>query len=258
MAATPQERLALGVAALLLAGGAAARWIRTEPADPALTGPPAVEASARGLAAQVADSVERAERRRAPLAPGERIDPNTAGTDELDRLPKVGPALARRIVEWRGTHGPYRTMADLDSVPGVGPALLRDAGPHLALAPAPAADGGQGTGNRGEETGSRSRDPAGSRVSTRDPSQSAASVADWDRSRKSSAAAGAPAARVDVNRATADELATLPGIGPALARRIVEWRGAHGPFATVDDLEKVPGVGPATVARLRPGATASP
>jgi competence protein ComEA len=63
---------------------------------------------------------------------------------------------------------------------------------------------------------------------------------------------------VDVNRATADELATLPGIGPALARRIVEWRGANGRFSSVDDLEKVPGIGPATVERLRPRVRATP
>ncbi|HEX6369632.1 MAG TPA: helix-hairpin-helix domain-containing protein [Longimicrobium sp.] len=253
MAATPQERLALGVAALLLAGGAAARAVRTEPVDPALTAPPAVEASARGLAAQVADSVERAERRRAPLAAGERIDPNTASADELDRLPKVGPALAQRIVDWRGSHGRFRTMADLDSVPGVGPALLRDAGPHLALAPAPAA-----AGNRERGTENRLREAARRPASTRDPSQSAASVADWGRSRNPSAAADASSAPVDVNRATADELATLPGIGPALARRIVEWRGAHGPFATVDDLEQVPGIGAGTVRRLRSRVRATP
>jgi competence ComEA-like helix-hairpin-helix protein len=235
MAATPQERLALGVAALLLAGGAAVRALRTEPADPALTNPPAVEASASRLAAQVADSVERAERRRAPLAPGERIDPNTASVDELDRLPKVGPALAQRIVDWRQSHGAFRTMADLDAVPGVGPALLRDAGPHLALAPAPA--------------------PAASKE---DSFQTAASVADLDRSPRN-VTAGPPAASVlDVNRATADELAGLPGIGPALARRVVEWRQEHGPFAAVDDLVKVPGIGPATVERLRPRVRATP
>jgi competence ComEA-like helix-hairpin-helix protein len=234
MASTPQERLALGVAALLLAGGAAVRALRTEPAHPALTSPPAAEATAADLAAQVADSVERAERRRAPLAPGERIDPNTAGVDELDRLPKVGPALAQRIVDWRQSHGPFRTMADLDAVPGVGPALLRDAGPHLALAPAP------------------ERPPA------RDSSQTAASVADWDRSPRN-VTTGPPAASVlDLNRATAEELAGLPGIGPALARRVVEWRQQHGPFATVDDLEKVPGIGPATVERLRPRVRATP
>lgn len=233
---TPQERLALGVAALLLAGGATVRALRTEPVPAALTGPPAAEAPASRLAAQVADSVERAERRRAPLAPGERIDPNTAGTDELDRLPKVGPALAARIVEWRQAHGPFRTLADLDSVPGVGPALLRDAAPHLALAPAPAA--------RGE----------------RDSFQPAASVADWDRSPQKDVTHGPPAASspVDVNTATAAELAALPGIGPALARRVVEWRAAHGPFRGVDALNDVPGIGPATVERLRPLVRATP
>ncbi|WP_420127727.1 ComEA family DNA-binding protein [Longimicrobium sp.] len=255
MAATPQERLALGVAALLLAGGAVARTLQTGPADAALTGPPAIEASASKLAAQVADSVERAERRRAPLAPGERIDPNTASADELDRLPKIGPALAQRIVVWRGSHGAFRTMADLDSVPGVGPAVLRDAGPHLALAAAPAGEQGNkepGTRNRGQE-------PAEAPRSARRSSQSAASVADLDRSpRSSSSSAGADGTPVDVNRATADELATLPGIGPALARRIVEWRGANGRFATVDDLDKVPGIGPATVERLRPRVRATP
>jgi competence protein ComEA len=63
---------------------------------------------------------------------------------------------------------------------------------------------------------------------------------------------------VDVNRATADELDTLPGIGPALAERIVEWRGANGRFATVDDLDRVPGIGPATVERLRPRVRTGP
>jgi len=235
MAATPQERLALGVAALLLAAGAGVRALRTEPAPAALAGPPAAEVSASGLAARVADSVERGERRRTPLAPGERIDPNTAGVDELDRLPKVGPALAARIVEWRQAHGRFRTLADLDSVPGVGPALLRDAGPHLALAAAPA------------------------RPSARDSFQEAASVADWKRSPQP-VTSGPPAAAlpVDVNTATAQELAGLPGIGPALARRIVEWRAAHGRFAGVDALEAVPGIGPATVERLRPLVRATP
>jgi len=261
MAATPQERLALGVAALLLAGGAAARTLRTDPADPALTGPPGVESSARALAAEVADSVERAERRSAPLAPGERIDPNTASADELDRLPKIGPALAQRIVDWRGSNGRFETMADFDAVPGVGPALLRDAGPYLALAPAPPGEGNRepGTGNRGAEAGNGARHPAGRAASTRDPSKSAASVADWNRSpQPSPSSPGTASAPVDVNRATAEELATLPGIGPALAGRIVEWRGANGPFASVDDLDRVPGIGPATVERLRPRVRATP
>jgi competence protein ComEA len=55
---------------------------------------------------------------------------------------------------------------------------------------------------------------------------------------------------LNVNRATAVDLEALPGIGPALARRIVADREARGPFATVQALDRVPGIGPALVARL--------
>lgn len=57
---------------------------------------------------------------------------------------------------------------------------------------------------------------------------------------------------LDVNTAPADELAILPGLGPALAGRIVAHRDAHGPFAGLDALLDVPGIGPATLAGLRP------
>lgn len=56
---------------------------------------------------------------------------------------------------------------------------------------------------------------------------------------------------VDVNRATADELEALPGIGPKLAARIVEDRTRRGPFPSVEALDRVRGIGPATVRRLR-------
>lgn len=57
--------------------------------------------------------------------------------------------------------------------------------------------------------------------------------------------------RVDLGRATAGELESLPGIGPALAQRIMEVR-ASGGLARVDDLLAVRGIGPATLERLRP------
>jgi competence protein ComEA len=57
---------------------------------------------------------------------------------------------------------------------------------------------------------------------------------------------------VDLDRAGAAEIARLPGVGPGLARRIVLYREAHGPFASVEGLAAVPGIGPATIAKLRP------
>jgi competence protein ComEA len=60
-----------------------------------------------------------------------------------------------------------------------------------------------------------------------------------------------PAGPVDVNRATADELDELPGVGPATAAAIITERTRNGPFASVDDLDRVPGIGPAKLEALR-------
>lgn len=58
--------------------------------------------------------------------------------------------------------------------------------------------------------------------------------------------------RINVNEAQTHELAAIPGIGPALADRIVAHRLEHGEFASLDDLEDVPGIGPATIELLKP------
>lgn len=57
---------------------------------------------------------------------------------------------------------------------------------------------------------------------------------------------------IDLNRASAEDLAAVPGIGPALAKRIVEYRQANGPFQKVDDLEeKVLGFGEKKVEKIK-------
>ena len=50
------------------------------------------------------------------------VDVNRATAAELERLPRVGPALARRIVAWRETHGRFQSIDDLRHVRGIGPA----------------------------------------------------------------------------------------------------------------------------------------
>ena len=57
---------------------------------------------------------------------------------------------------------------------------------------------------------------------------------------------------VDLNNATPEQLDALPGVGPATAKAIVEYRTRHGRFRTVDDLLSVPGIGPAKLANLKP------
>ena len=61
----------------------------------------------------------------------------------------------------------------------------------------------------------------------------------------------APVGRIDPNRASASELTRLPGIGPALAGRIVADRGRRGAFASPDALLRVRGIGPKTLDRIR-------
>ena len=56
---------------------------------------------------------------------------------------------------------------------------------------------------------------------------------------------------VNVNTADEGTLTLLPGIGPVLARRIVEYRESRGPFSRVEELQRVKGISYATVARLR-------
>ena len=69
------------------------------------------------------------------------------------------------------------------------------------------------------------------------------------------AGGGGAGGLVNVNTADASTLETLPGIGPALAQRIVEHREQNGPFASVEDLTDVPGIGPAKLEALREAAT---
>jgi competence protein ComEA len=62
---------------------------------------------------------------------------------------------------------------------------------------------------------------------------------------------GTPGARVSLSSASESDLDELPGIGPVTARKIVEWRAAHGPFRSVEALDAIPGIGPGRIEQLR-------
>jgi competence protein ComEA len=60
-----------------------------------------------------------------------------------------------------------------------------------------------------------------------------------------------PQAPVSLNSATAEQLDTLDGVGPATASKILEYRRQHGGFRSIDDLGEIPGIGPKRLAALR-------
>ena len=61
-----------------------------------------------------------------PGAPGSgaKVSLASATLDQLDELPGIGPVTAQKILDWRTTHGPFRSVDDLDDVPGIGPARI--------------------------------------------------------------------------------------------------------------------------------------
>ena len=66
---------------------------------------------------------------------------------------------------------------------------------------------------------------------------------------------GASTAPISLGNATAEQLDTLDGVGPATAAKIIQWRAEHGGFSSVDDLGEVPGIGPKKLEALRSQVT---
>jgi competence protein ComEA len=162
-----------------------------------------------------------------------KININTAGVDELNRLPGIGPATAQNIVDHRKENGPFRSIEELVQVKRIGPSLLNKIRNEITVGPlepqpeatAPAAEAGK---------------------------------AEPDKPARPTPAEPAPAGLVDLNTASAEQLETLPRIGPSTAKAILDHRTRNGPFRSVDDLAKVPRIGPKTVERLRPYVTVGP
>ncbi len=127
--------------ALVLAGTGLRLGCGPGPADTGWkppTVPGSTEISTGDLRAAVEEGVLREERAGAPLAAGERIDPNFADETELRRLPGIGPAKATTIVRDRRENGPFRSLEDLERVPGLGEKTVARLAPYLALTSVPA------------------------------------------------------------------------------------------------------------------------
>jgi competence protein ComEA len=94
---------------------------------------PRADLSALNLAAPLADGQHVIVPRRAltgtgavagGAAPGGLVQLSSATIEQLDELPGIGPVTAQKIVDWRTTHGAFRSVDDLDQIPGIGPARV--------------------------------------------------------------------------------------------------------------------------------------
>src|SRR3990172_6777 len=80
-----------------------------------------------------------------------------------------------------------------------------------------------------------------------------AAVQDWPVS--GAAPAGAP---IDINTAALEQLDSLPGIGPVIAQRIIDYRTANGPFASIEQIKEVKGIGDALFEKIKDRITVGP
>ncbi len=234
---TRDERRALLFLAAVAAAGGVIRIAR-RPAPVPAAAAVAPELAGADLVRQASRSL-RAEAEGRPLAPGERVNVDSASAAELERLPRVGKRLAARIVADRGARGPFGSLARLGRVPGVGERLLRDLEPFVSFSGGPSAAAPL-LQLRGPEEARRAERAEGAEGPERPPE------------RVTPAGAAADCAEpISPNQATPEQLACLPGIGPVLAERIVAERGAHGPYREMRDLTRVSGIGPRRIARLK-------
>jgi competence protein ComEA len=156
-----------------------------------------------------------------------RVDINKAGRTELMQLPGIGPGRADKILSYRQSKGGFQRVEDLRRVDGIGEATLTRVKPWLTVV---ADEGDDSIRDEPELLLRKPAVPDTTKLSTKKP---------------------APDGLIDVNRATLAELQGLPGIGPALAQRIVDER-AKKPFAKVEDLRRVSGIGAKRLDQIKP------
>jgi competence protein ComEA len=165
--------------------------------------------------------------------PTYRIDLNRASRAELLQVPGIGPSLADRIEAYSREHGGFQSVDELTRVRGIGPATLDRVRPWLCV----------------------NNEDVPVDLPTPSP-RAAASAMDGGERKVAGKKETNLSAPIDINRASAEELQRLSGVGPVLSQRIIDERSKR-PFKSVDDLRRVSGIGPKTLARLRPNITVS-
>jgi competence ComEA-like helix-hairpin-helix protein len=139
-----------------------------------------------------------------------RININTANSGELQQLNGIGPVLAGRIIDYRKNISLFYAIEDIKNVKGIGEVIFGKTRDNIIVGnvspPAP-----------------QPSPPAPTPSSTPTPSQTPPS-----------------SSKININTANYEELQGITGVGPSIAKNIIDYRNANGPFAQIEDIMNVP------------------
>jgi competence protein ComEA len=186
-------------------------------------GKPSSKPAAGGISADTVKRKNARTKRTKPLHDAE-ININTTGLHELQKLPGVGPATARRIIQYRKKKGAIKSLSELLKIKGIGHATLHKMKPFILLK------------NSSPSTNSPSKTPVQTPKTKKEPRPRAPSKH----------------SKININTANAQELESLQGIGPSLSHRIIAYRQRNGHYKSKSTLLKIKGVGKKTLAKIKP------